>query len=128
MQPENIYTRKLSPLYDKDSLKVLDQNGENLVILSSLNQIPNTSDRYWVLSFGNLYKEETDKASFSSEICKKYFVKYSYNESDTLIVCFKSRNTSCGSVFETLKVYDNSGILLGSATDATSAQITVTKK
>lgn len=96
---------EMNPLYDKNSLKVIDPLGNSLIILSDLNQIPNTYHRYYGLSFGNIYNNSTDEISFNSEICKNYIVKYSFNESDTIQVCFKAQKTRCGSKFETIKVY-----------------------
>jgi hypothetical protein len=115
------------PLYNKDSLKVLDENGKSLVLLSALNLIPNTSSRYWDISFGSLYDPTMDARSFDAEICKLYTIKYRYNESDTLKVCYKSKEARCnGSVFETLKVYHH-GQLIGSITDNTGLVVTLNK-
>lgn len=115
-----------NPGYNKDSLKVFDPQGNSLIILSALNQIPNSNNRYYVLSFGNIYNPLTDAASFNSEICKEYTIKYSTSETDTLSVCFKSKQTKCGSVFETLKVY-HKGQLLDLEANKTSTLINVYK-
>ncbi|HEV8285012.1 MAG TPA: hypothetical protein VGQ09_11925 [Chitinophagaceae bacterium] len=118
---------EINPLYNKDSFKVFDPKGNSLVILFASNQIPNTSDGYFVLSFGNIYDQQTDAASFNSELCKDVVVQYKYNERDTIRACFKSKTTKCGSVFETLKVY-NRGKLLTTVLNNTFADITVIKK
>lgn len=115
-----------NPLCNKDSLKVFDGSGKSLVILSALNQIPNTYDRYYVLSFGNIYSNLTDETSFNSEICKDYIVKYSNAESDTVQVCFKAQKTKCGSKFETIKVF-HAGQQVGSATNAVNISVTIFK-
>lgn len=117
---------EMNPLYDKDSLKVFDSFGNKLVILSALNQIPNTNNRYYVLSFGNIYNNPTDETSFNSEICKNYIVKYSFNESDTIQVCFKAQKTRCGSKFETIKVIQN-GQEIGSETNTIGISVTIFK-
>lgn len=117
---------EINPLYNKDSLKVFDQYGNRLTILSKLNQIPNTSMRYFELSFGNLYDNSTDQPAFNSEICKDFFIKYIHNEVDSLNVCFRAKKTKCGSVFETLKVYHN-GQLLASTSNDTYSLITLIK-
>lgn len=117
---------EMNPLYDKDSLKVIDPMGNSLVILSALNQIPNTYNRYYVLSFGNIYSNPVDEASFNSETCKNYIVKYSFNESDTIQVCFKAQKTKCGSKFETIKVYQN-GQEVGSETNTIGISVTIFK-
>lgn len=117
---------EMNPLYDKDSLKVFDSFGNKLVILSALNQIPNTNNRYFVLSFGNIYNNPTDETSFNSEICKNYIVKYSFNESDTIQVCFKAQKTRCGSKFETIKVIQN-GQEVGSETNTIGISVTIFK-
>lgn len=118
---------EINPLYNKDSLQIFDPNGTSLLILSSAKQIPNTFDTYLVLSFGPLYNVQMDSKSFDSEICKKYIIKYAYNETDTVTTCFKSRRTECGSVFETLKVF-HKGILVGEKAGDTYAEITLIKK
>ncbi len=103
---------EINPLYNKDSLKVFEPNGNNLIILKVLRINTTTLVEYWDLSFGNIYNQQTDGAAFDSEICKTFLVKYKYNETDTIKACFKAKKTECGSVFETLKVYHN-GLLLG---------------
>lgn len=117
---------EMNPLYNKDSLKVIDPLGNSLVILSALNQIPNTYERYFVLSFGNIYDSRTDEASFNSEICKDYIVKYTSSESDTIHVCFKAQKTKCGSKFETIKVYQNNQ-QIGSAKNTIGISVTIYK-
>ena len=120
-----LYT-EINPLYNKDSLKVFDSFGNRLIILSSLNQIPNTSNRYYDLSFGNIYNQQTDAAAFDTEICKDFIVQYRYNEFDTVKTCFKAKKTECGSVFETIKVY-HKGQLLTTANNKAAAHITLLK-
>lgn len=117
---------EVNPLYNKDSLKVLDQYGNSLSILSALDLIPNTGSRYYVLSFGNIYHEQTDASAFNTELCKTYIIKYSYNEFDTVQTCFKAKKTKCGSFFEILKVY-NKGQLLANVQNDVAAQVTIIK-
>jgi hypothetical protein len=117
---------EVNPPYNKDSLKVFDQYGNSLVVLSALDLIPNTSSRYYVLSFGYIYDDRTDANAFNTETCKTYIIKYSYNEADTVQACFKAKKTECGSVFETLKVY-NKGQLLANVQNDVAAQITIIK-
>jgi hypothetical protein len=102
---------EINPMYNKDSLKVYDPHGTSLIILSALDQIPNTNNRYYVLSFGNIFNPSSDSTSFNSEICKDYTIMYSPTETDTVRVCFKSKQTKCGSVFETLNVYQKSQLI-----------------
>jgi hypothetical protein len=117
---------EVNPLYNKDSLKVFDQNGNSLVILSQLDLIPNTSSRFYTLSFGNIYNPQTDATALGSEICKNYIVKYNAVETDTIKTCFRITKTNCGSIFNPIKVY-HKGQLLDSAIDAASAHITLLK-
>jgi hypothetical protein len=118
---------EVNPLYNKDSLKVFDQYGNGLVILSLLRSAPdNANQGIYVLSFGNIYDDRTDANAFNAETCKTYIIKYSYNEADTVQACFKAKKTECGSVFETLKVY-NKGQLLADVQNDISAKITITK-
>ena len=120
-----LYT-EFTPLYNKDSLKVFDAAGNSLFLLYSQNLIPNTSNAYWVINFGNIYIQQMDANSFNTETCKNYIIKYSYNEFDTVQVCFKSKNIECGSVFEILKIY-HKGQLLTTTTNDTFAEITIIK-
>ena len=117
---------EVNPLYNKDSLKVFDQNGNSLIVLSQLDLIPNTSSRFYVLSFGSIYNPQTDANSFNQEVCKNFIVKYSYNETDTVNVCFKARKTECGSVFDILKIY-NKGQLITTETNTIIAEVTIIK-
>jgi hypothetical protein len=118
---------EVNPLYNKDSLKVFDQYGNSLVILSLLTSAPdNPNQGIYVLSFGNIYDSRTDADAFKTETCKTYIIKYSYNETDTVQACFKAKKTKCGSVFETLKVY-HKGQLLANVQNYTNAHIAITK-
>lgn len=117
---------EMNPMYDKDSLKVFDPLGNSLVILKKLRINSATFAEYWDLSFGNVYDDRIDEASFNSEICKNYIVKYSFNESDTLQVCFKAQKTKCGSRFESLKVIQN-GQEVGYGTNTTGISVTIFK-
>jgi hypothetical protein len=113
-------------LYNKDSLKIFDALGNNLQVLYTLNEIPNTLNRYYLMSFGSIYNQSTDQSSFASELCKNFIVQYNSNERDTITVCFKSTNTKCGSVQETLKVY-NKGQLLTSVSNQVYADVVIIK-
>lgn len=120
-----LYTENNS-LYNKDSIKIFDPEGNSLFLLFSQNQLNGTPTAFWVINFGNIYDQQTDANSFNTEICKNYIVKYYYNESDTLHVCFKSKKTGCGSVFETLKIYQREK-LLDSVENTTDTEITIIK-
>lgn len=118
---------EVNPLYNKDSLKVFDESGNSLIILSLLRSSPdNPTQGIYVLSFGNIYNSQTDASSFSNELCRNFIIKYRYNETDTVKACFKVRKTECGSVFQPLKVY-HKGQLLDSITNEASAHITIIK-
>jgi hypothetical protein len=114
------------PLYDKDSIKIADPSGILLSSDTTLATMPNTSDRYYVINFGNFYNQQTDQGSFDSEICKSFVVWYSYNETDTIKTCFKSKRIKCGSVFEILKVYYKNQ-LLTTVSNETFAEIIIIK-
>lgn len=115
-----------NPLYNKDSLKIFDPFGNNLPISSVLALVPNSVNRYYVLQFRGIYDETTDAGSFNAELCKSFTVQYKYNERDTLRVCFKSKKTKCGSVFESLKLF-NKGQLLATYQNDVFAEITLVK-
>jgi hypothetical protein len=115
------------PLYNKDSIKIFDPQGDSLLLFKGLSNdvvVPTTG--YWAIDFGSLFDYRTDSVSFEREICKQFVVQYSYNERDTITTCFKSKDLKCGSVFSTLKVY-HKGNLLASVTNTTYAIITVIK-
>lgn len=116
----------ISPLYNKDSLKVFDENANSLIILKKTNTDVNTNIQYWDLSFGNIYNPQTDGASFNTEVCRNFLVKYTYTETDTLKVCFKARRTDCGSVFDPIKVF-HKGQLIGTETGQSGLVVTVIK-
>lgn len=117
---------EVNPLYNKDSLKVFDPSGNSLVILKAKRINTTSLKEYWDLSFGKIYNPLTDQPSYTSEICKDYTIQYSDNEKDSVTVCFKSKKTKCGSVFETLKIY-HQGELIGYETNKTYALITIFK-
>ena len=114
------------PINNKDSLKILDPNCHPLFLLYSQQLIPNTSFRYWIINFGDVYIQQTDVNSFNTEICKRYIIQYGYNDYDTLKVCFKSTHIQCGSVFESLKVYYKNQ-LISTITNDTHSLITILK-
>lgn len=117
---------EINPFYNKDSLKIFDQNSHPLFSGYQLNIIPNTNFKFYEITFGNIYDNMTDEFSFNSEICKNIIIQYSYNERDTIQTCFKSKRYKCGALFETLKVY-HKGQLLTSVTNKTDAYITLIK-
>ena len=120
-----LYTENNS-LYNKDSIEIFDPNGNSLFLLFARNQLPNTSTAFWIINFGNIYIQQTDAGSFNTELCKNYIIKYAYNEFDTVQVCFKSKETKCGSVFESLKVFYK-GQLISTTINNTHSTITITK-
>ena len=122
----NYLYSETNSLFNKDSLIVSNQLGNPLYLLYSLREIPNTSNRFQRINFGSLYNSQTDEYSFNIEICKKFFIRYSFNKFDTIETCFKSKKTTCGSVFEILKIY-NKGTLISTEYDQTDSQITIFK-
>jgi hypothetical protein len=125
-QAEDYLYKEINSPYNKDSLKVFDENGNQLILISLARQISNSSFAYYAISFGNIYDSATDQSSFDSKRCKYFIIKYSYNETDTVQTCFKSVKTPCGSMFETLKVYHKDQ-LLDSVSNNTGAHITLIK-
>lgn len=114
----------VNPIYNKDSIKINEQGQTPLVLLFTQALIPNTSSLYWKVDFGSLYNSNYDETSFSTEKCKDFIIKYNYIQSDTVKVCFKSKKTECGSVFETLKVYYKGQEILNT-TNETATEITI---
>lgn len=115
-----------NPLYNKDSIRVFDESGNSLFLLSQLDVIPNTNSRFWRISFGPLYNQQTDAAAFDAELCRSFIIKYNHTETDTVKACFKAKKTKCGSVFETLQVYHKDQ-LVGFINNNTGISIIVTK-
>ena len=116
----------IHPMYNKDSLKIYNPQGEPLFLLAGMNFDTILHEGFFVIDFGALFDYRTDSVSFNREICKNYVVQYSYNEKDTVTTCFKSKDEKCGSVFSTLKVYHR-GRLLASENNTTNALVTITK-
>ena len=114
-------------LYNKDSLKIFDENGNSHIILSAKRSDPITNIGYWELSFGFIYNFQTDASSFNTELCKNYIVKYKYNETDTIKVCFKAVRTECGALFDPIKVY-HKGQLRGTENRTAYLLVTVIKQ
>ena len=117
---------EVSPIYNIDTLKVLNSNGIELRLLKSLQTIPNSFSNYYRVDFGPLYSQNLDQESFNNEICRNFFIKYKHNEIDTLNVCFKSVNKVCGSVFSTLKVYYKNQQILNEI-NVTGSELTLLK-
>ena len=115
-----------APLYNKDSLKIFDENGNNIIISSQQNRDPITNVAYWEQSLGPIYNSQTDAASFNAELCKNLVVKYKYNETDTIKVCFKAIRTECGALFEPIKAFYK-GQLLGTEYKTAYLLVTVIK-
>lgn len=112
-----------NPIYNKDSLKVFDESGNQLEILYELRQaLPN----YWEFSARSIYNPQTDANAFNSELCKKLIIKYTYTEADTITTCFRAEKLDCGSELNYLKIFQN-GLLIGQATNNLRATATVIK-
>ena len=122
---EYIYQEFQSP-YNKDSFKVRDPQGNDLLILSLLDKIPGTLNNYYYMDFGPLFDTGLDEDSFERDVCKKYIIYYSANETDSLDICFRSRKEKCGAVFSSLKVYHHDQ-LISSLRDSISAHIFLKK-
>lgn len=117
---------EVNPLYNKDSLKIYDENGNSYSISPQLNLIPNTSSRYWEFYFGPLYNSQTDSESFNREVCKNFIVHYKYNKTDTIKTCYKAYKTDCGSIFSSLKIF-HKGVLLKEENNTILTTVTITK-
>jgi hypothetical protein len=117
-----LYTN-VNSLFDKDSLKVLDENDQELQIIPELRQnVP----AFWEFNARSIYNSETDESAFNSEICRKFIIKYYFNEAETITTCFIAKKFTCGSEFSYLKVYQN-GVLIGGNSDNLRVIATVVK-
>lgn len=117
---------KFDPIYEKEEFKVFDEKQQPLVILYNSTSAGNTSTVYYTLSFGPLFNPQTGADSFNKDVCKKYYLHFNENESDSLEVCFKARKTACGSVFDYLKVSRN-GQTIVNETQTTYAYVSLIK-
>jgi hypothetical protein len=102
----------VNPLYSKDSITISPLPGNPLNLIKGLVNDTATNESYWGINFGNIYDSQTDSSSFVNELCKNYIVRYSYDNTDTIKVCFKSIYTKCGSLFQTLRIYHNNELVL----------------
>ena len=93
---------EVNPIYNIDSIKIYDENNNELILLKNLNNIPNSPSRYWEVNFGNIYNPQTDANAFNTEVCRNFIVKYTHNQVDTIKTCFKAKNTRCFPIFEYL--------------------------
>lgn len=119
--------REFSPLYKIDSLKVYDENNQQLIVNKSLDNIPDSASRYYKVSFWKPYNQQTDAGAFNGEVCRNFIIKYAYNEADTIKACFKAKETKCGSVFEYLNIFYK-GELVGSVSNNVAINLTINKK
>ena len=118
---------EVNPSYNINNIRVFDENMQALLLLKSMNNIPNTPQRYWEVNFGPLYNPQTDQSSFQTELCKEFYIQYTSSEPlDTVTVCFTSKELKCGSVFPGLKVYYK-GELIGSETNRVFSLVTICK-
>lgn len=120
-----LYTEDNAP-YNKDSLRIFDELGNKLSIASQFNQIPNTPQRYWEFDFGPIYNPQVDAMAFESEFCKKFIIKYYYNQADTITTCYMAFKFDCGSAFRTLKVLQK-GVLLNEVNNTIYTTVTIKK-
>ena len=121
-----LYTPYTTSIYKIDSLKILDEQNNSYIIRKSSNNVPNSPQTYWDISIAPIYRSQTDAGSFTNEVCKKYFIKYAYNEVDTIKVCFMSKNTKCGSQFSHLNLFYK-GDLIGSTSNEVNLRVTINK-
>ena len=119
---------EVNPSYNINDIKIFDESMQALLLLKSMNNIPNTPQRYWEVNFGPLYNPQTDQSSFQTELCKEFYIQYTSSEPlDTVTVCFTSKELKCGSVFPDLKIYYR-GELIGAEKNDTGAVVIINKE
>ena len=114
-----LYTEQNS-LYSVDSLKIVDEAGNAIRFLYKLTSIQNSNDRYYSIAIQPIYNSQTDQNSFYKELCRKFVIKYKYNETDTMKSCFKSIELKCGSTFETLKIIYKDTVISNTSNNTTA--------
>ena len=119
---------EVAPIYDINDIRIFNQDRQSLLLLKSLNNIPNTPQRYWEVNFGPLFNPQTDQSSFQTELCKEFYIRYTEVEPmDTVMVCYTSKELKCGSVFPSLKIYYKEELISSKAND-TGAVVTINKE
>ncbi len=113
------------PLYNIDSLKITGLNGDSTNMYKTTMQ-KNNIPYYWYAGIYLIKDASTLDGSVDTEVCKEYIIQYSFDESDTIKVCFKSKYTQCTSVLETVKVY-NKNVLLASGKNTTGLEVDIIK-
>lgn len=98
-----VYT-ETNPLFSLDSLKIFDEFGNSLPLLYAITPITGTNSRYYSVAASPIYNQQKDQNSFYTELCRTFLIRYKYNDFDTLKACFKSKQLTCGSEFESLKI------------------------
>ncbi len=115
-----------NPLYNKDSIQISSTQNDPLILIKGLVNDTTTNESFWGINFGNIYDYRTDSSSFITQVCKNFIVRYSYNKTDTIRVCFKSKFIKCGSTFETISVY-HANKLITTQTNTSAVNITIFK-
>lgn len=120
-----LYPRS-NAIYNIDSLKIFDESNNNYTIFKGLSSTHDNPEIYWNISIAGIYNQQTDANAFNGEVCKKFIIKYTYNEIDTIRACFKAKETKCGSQFEYLNVVYK-GVLIGSVTNTIGIVLIINK-
>lgn len=118
-----------SPLnnYNIDSIEIYNQNNTKLYLINGKYVMPNyVASFYWEVNFGPIYDYRTDSISFQHPIKRYFLVKYNAWETDTIKTEFKSSYTTCGSVFDYLRIYYKDK-LIDSITNSVRKKITIKK-
>ncbi len=118
--------RDANPIFEKDSLKVFDERGHQLLVLAGLQTIPGSVLPYWRFEFGPLYNPMTDKDPYNTEVCKKFIIQYYHNQTDTITTCWKAYKTKCGSSFNYISAY-HKGVLVSQDIRTPFAKVTISK-
>lgn len=117
-----LYTQ-INSLYNKDSLRFTDITGGALEIFPL---DPTAMHDPVAFIAKPIYNKQTDTEAYKTELCKKFVVWYSHNESDTLTTCYRAEKQECGSWFTYLKVF-HEGVLVAEDVNSLNVGVVVEK-
>lgn len=96
---------KIQPIYKLDSLEVWDNQGKRYKIFTNdASDTSPTGGPYSVIGVFGLYDSRYDGNFYNDTIRKSIFIKYKYNDWDTLNISYKAIEGICGSQFSFLQV------------------------
>jgi len=119
-----LYPVNSPSFYYKDSLKIYHETGDTLHLFWSprlLQPSAPVTDHFTLTAY--FFDQKRDLESYQREVCRKYYIHYNATERDTIQLCFKTRDTKCGSEFERAQLYHDGKSVGNSFLNSVSADI-----